>query len=541
MKSAIDRFVNDSYGKEMEVAASDIYSQYRNRDIPRKHARFYCPECHETVFFRRKGSGEFYHQTKTDFSPECDKRVDGNSDLYIYERTGLPIYLTKSYGTTYNINIAFPALGEQKLQQAFSDKVTLTINNKLTIPITPSRFYADETTLIPIDFVPLNSKNYIIDIKGVGSNLIQKKWSNYADGFHSAGAIFSIHNNFGKKIKRGNSIVIKNEYYLVSKDFNPPFPEIHFKKIGNINLNSNNFNVYIFSVNVSVDSHRFNNINNYFSSRFKVWLIEKCATISPIWPPAIDRGEHILCSNNSVVFCNVESGNDIPKVFSYSGKDSRQIPVDIDHHNNKTIKLGVHIYEPTIASVDTKYTGQEICIRKAPILSPSSSINIAISSKSNDIIDTSNAVDYHHVSNGIVVTSNTKFTMVLKASTQVFKPIHIVKPETTLDEFKGLSKVFLAYGSSQYGYVIFDSFNIVNTSQTIHIDEQQLISNVIKNSRGALIPAPLWIKDLFHLCDANKLMFLKETLKISLKNGKTYAPLISYLSHLRRILTYEQS
>ena len=126
MKYAIDRFVNNREGKEIEVSASDIYEQYRGGYIPRKHDRFFCSECQEKVFWRCRGGQQpdvFYHQKKTDFSPECDKRVDGNSDLYIYERTGLPIYITHKYGDVYDLNIAFPALGEQRLQQAFNNKL----------------------------------------------------------------------------------------------------------------------------------------------------------------------------------------------------------------------------------------------------------------------------------------------------------------------------------------------------------------------------------------------------------------------------------
>jgi len=226
VKYAIDRFVNDREGKEIEVSASDIYEQYRGGYIPRKHDRFFCPECQEKVFWRCRGGQQpdvFYHQKKKDFSPECDKRVDGNSDLHIYERTGLPIYITHKYGDEYNLNIAFPALGEQRLQQAYNNKLTVSINGKLTVPVTPSQFYADEITPVPIDFIPYYEKNYTIEISGAGAYAIQKKWSDYADGFSSEGAIFSIHNNFGKKIKRGDSITIEKEYYLIAKDFRP-FP-----------------------------------------------------------------------------------------------------------------------------------------------------------------------------------------------------------------------------------------------------------------------------------------------------------------------------
>ena len=98
MKFAIDRFVNNREGQEMEVSAADIYEQCHGGEPLRAKTRFYCPECHERVFWHcRSSSGRlpdfFSHYARTDSSPECDKRVDGRSDLYIYERTGLPLYL----------------------------------------------------------------------------------------------------------------------------------------------------------------------------------------------------------------------------------------------------------------------------------------------------------------------------------------------------------------------------------------------------------------------------------------------------------------
>ena len=109
MKYAIDRFVNNREGQEMEVSAADIYEQCHGGKPLRADTRFYCPECHERVFWHCRGGrlpDFFSHHAKTESSPECDKRVDGRSDLYIYERTGLPLYLSLKYGDVSSLNIA---------------------------------------------------------------------------------------------------------------------------------------------------------------------------------------------------------------------------------------------------------------------------------------------------------------------------------------------------------------------------------------------------------------------------------------------------
>lgn len=540
MKYAIDRFVNNREGKEIEVSASDIYEQYRGGYIPRKHDRFFCSECQEKVFWRCRGGQQpdvFYHQKKTDFSPECDKRVDGNSDLYIYERTGLPIYITHKYGDVYDLNIAFPALGEQRLQQAFNNKLTVSINDRLTIPVTPSQFYADEITPIPIDFIPYYGKNYTIEISGIGASAIQKKWSDFADGFSSEGAIFSIHNSFGKKIKRGDSIAIKKEYYLIAKDFRPFYPEIRTHKIGRIRLNDCDYGVFVFSINVSVESTRFNSINSYFYSRFKVWLLEKAATVLPLWPPTIDHVDQLVFSNKATVYCDVESGNNVPKVFTYSGKDVCQIPVDEDYHNNKTVKLGVYTVEPTVVSVDRKYTGREISIRKTPPVFSTASHSVVLSTNCEEIIDTTLCVDSTILKDGVYIRTNTKFTAVLESANHVFKPVSIVDAQTSLESYKGLKRMLFTYRSSPYGYVVFHSFAVNAPRKTFDIDEQLLLSEAKKHLRGSIVTAPLWIKEVLHWCDIYDMRQLSAFLKVALQDGKIHKPLVIYLSNLRRKLS----
>lgn len=91
MRYAIDRY---AVGVEEEVCADEFDGQYY---IPRKQNRFFCPECGEVVYFRTKGGNhpnQFYHQEKTDRTSECDKRVDGRSELTLSQRVVLPIYLT---------------------------------------------------------------------------------------------------------------------------------------------------------------------------------------------------------------------------------------------------------------------------------------------------------------------------------------------------------------------------------------------------------------------------------------------------------------
>lgn len=67
-----------------------------------------------TCFLESQGRGQpdkFVHYAKTASSPECDKRVDGRSELNLYERVGLPVALSRSGDSNFRLNIMFPAVG----------------------------------------------------------------------------------------------------------------------------------------------------------------------------------------------------------------------------------------------------------------------------------------------------------------------------------------------------------------------------------------------------------------------------------------------
>ena len=46
---------------------------------------------------------------------ECDLRVDGNSNLTIYERLGIPLYLTTSKMHGYELNIGLKSISHDQL------------------------------------------------------------------------------------------------------------------------------------------------------------------------------------------------------------------------------------------------------------------------------------------------------------------------------------------------------------------------------------------------------------------------------------------
>ena len=190
MEYAIDRY---SVGTEIEVSAGDFDNSY----IPRRTSRFFCPECGEQVYWRAGGGSHyshFYHKVKTARSPECDKRVDGRAGLNLYERVGLPLFLS-NVGGSFQLSIGFPALGARLLQQAAQKNIKVIIKGgsyERSAPLNSNMFFDSTTTLVPINFIPSYASTYSITLTPPYSAYeIIRRWSDYADGFDYGGAIFS--------------------------------------------------------------------------------------------------------------------------------------------------------------------------------------------------------------------------------------------------------------------------------------------------------------------------------------------------------------
>lgn len=218
MKYAIDRY---GIGNEIEVNADDFDNQHY---IPQRRTRFYCPECNEIVFFRAKGGShpnQFYHKEKTDRTPECDKRVDGRSNLTISQRVGLPLFITQISTGNFQLNIGFPAISAKTLDNAAQFDCTVKMSSYQqcrTVKVNQTNFLSDNTTLIPIDFIPLYGRNYSISVVGKAQFFdLQRKWSNYADGFESNGAIFSYSETGGKKFVEVIAYLLTDTIMLLSE------------------------------------------------------------------------------------------------------------------------------------------------------------------------------------------------------------------------------------------------------------------------------------------------------------------------------------
>ena len=75
--------------------------------------------------------------------------------LNLYERVGLPVYLSVRAGNWFCLNIGFPALGEQLLLRAAQQGIKVCVaeaETQKTISVDAGHFLKDNVTLVPVNF-----------------------------------------------------------------------------------------------------------------------------------------------------------------------------------------------------------------------------------------------------------------------------------------------------------------------------------------------------------------------------------------------------
>lgn len=353
MKTAIDFYTR---GKQKEANADEY---------DRKHFysrnRFLCPECGEPVHLTgSKYSNHFSHFKKSDVSAVCDRRVDGIPIESVYERIGMPVYLQEDISNHFSLYLGFKTMPLSLLKKAQEEKIEFTINGRITYKVNLERFSAENTTYLQVDFVPASDQKYLIHFTPDGkSSAIKKYWSNYADGFSDDGALFTVSERQGKKIRHGDFLSSDTEYYWLRRQQSLPsyIPGIKFKRVGELELLTVKYYVFkgIFLTNIT-DSE-FDSLTNYLRNNLKVHLLEKQPEVVPVWPPVIKHEDGYMVNEGvRKIYGHVVSGNDDPKVYLFKGIDA--VPIKLNA-TNSIVEIPISDAN-NLVNVDRKYVSTGI-------------------------------------------------------------------------------------------------------------------------------------------------------------------------------------
>ena len=489
MKYAIDRYI---VGTEKEVSAKEFDDIY----IPNRRERFFCPECGEIVFFRNKGGkkpSQFYHQEKTEKTPECDKRVDGRSELSLSQRVGLPVYITRTKTNYYNLCIGFPAFSEKILDSELNGNCWICITDGVhhrDIQLNHTNFIENEITLVPINFIPDNEKNFKIKLSGNNDlylEQIKRKLSDYADGFNTYGALFSYNENGGKKIRRGDSISTYKYYYAVVK-FKysmPSMQEIYSEVQGSFRIGSELFKVLKIEIRVSVeDKTSFNRISVFLKNYFGVWLLECLPELIPIWPPAVQRECLIPVDERTTLTCAVSSGNIKPDVYIYSDRNVQKKDIDYSENDVDIVKINV-CSTPITLSVDRKYVGREVSIISKDLPTSHHKYQIHLKDKVGKVFSWEE-ITPDLFSKELFISSNAKIEMIIGTNQKFCKRIDIKEEITPLPVDKNCIELFFVTENAVVMHFLVKSNTVFNID---YKNYERLVSSA---NLGVMVPIPRW-------------------------------------------------
>lgn len=527
MKYAVDQYM---LGHEQEVAAKSFLPLSY---IPRRKERFFCPECGETVFFRAKGDGEFYHQKQTERTPECDRRVDGRSGLSLYERTGLSIYIVCDTNERYSLGISFPPLGRQTLDIATQQKAGIRITagvEKREFSVNSTLFFADQSTLLPIDFLPPAGKNYAIEVQNAdGIASIRQKWANYADGFEFGGGLFHGGDEGGRKIRRGDGVSPGKRYYVVTTNlYSSPYPEIQAERIGFIHLKNDELTVSKLTINVSTkDAKRYSLVNSYLKSRFGVWLLETPPELTTLWPPTVSQQDTQVPVIPAIkkLYCAVSSGNNTPNIYLYS--ETLNFPLVASENSVILPFYGSEI----AASVDRKYVGRETFYRKSLCPVHIFSYEFSLEDNTGQMIDweTFTQISLSRVS---TVKANAKMELIIGCKGRIYQHMPIRKEVTLMPSLEHPEDVYWAIQENDR-HSIFFYYRAKENASATQLDETCVLAILKKNRYGPLIPAPVWVAQLVRSCRKRGNIELARFIRNEIRGGKIQLGLLDALFSMK--------
>ena len=522
MKYAIDRYET---GSEKEVSADIFYGEY----IPQKHVRFFCPECGEPVFWRSRGGSQpdkFSHYSKTELSPECDKRVDGNLKLNLYERVGLPVYLTVRAGNQFCLNIGFPALNEQLLLKAHRQQIQVCVAGagyQKTIVVDAGNFLEDSITLVPVNFVPKMGENYVVTIFPKEKALeIQKSWSDYADGFSCGGAIFAYGETEGKKIRRGDTVSPDRQYYVIARCFMPP-QEILWKKLGTISLSKEVYQVYLITICVSIeDINRYRYVENYLQKEFGVWLLQTSPELIPLWPPVTEQGAMVPVLSRSKMFCAISSGNDVPNVYRYDGTEVSSMVVGKGESGSYTVSFSVALRE-MILSVDRKYVGREVSFQDKEIVRPRFQYDYSIEDESG------NPIEWKDLTREVFaapffLNANARMDLYIGCRDMTFRHMTVREQRLSVPGQYNSQEIFFVAEDGVFFHV-----EAENIKKTKYLQTVLTVDTIRACHGGAWVPVPYWVEYVLLECKRTGNERIVEEVRKRIEKGRIPIGLLNVL------------
>lgn len=204
-----------------------------------------------------------------------------------YERAGLPLYLLRR-GDYFSLNIGFYPIEQQALIDASVVGLSFSLftqdHTQLATKYISEESFSNQTTI----FLQLTnrSQEYLLQFSHQPlPREIDEKWNNPIEGLEDTGTFFQFHEQGGLKIKKGGSIEVNVDYYLLSQDDpRESLDDSLVEKAGEIDFTTDYWtkdvlNVYRIKINSITER------NKNFCFERKVLLVTESPKFDPLWPP----------------------------------------------------------------------------------------------------------------------------------------------------------------------------------------------------------------------------------------------------------------
>lgn len=514
MKTAIDFYER---GKLKEANADEY-----NRSSYYSKNRFICPECGEPVHLTGSKYANFFsHYKKTDISAECERRVDAIPSSSLYQRMGLPLYLRYEGKEYFRLYIGFRKMSVSLMRIARECNALVVLDGKTKYRVSDERFSSKETTLIGIDYIPMYGRNYSITyLPEKMESLLSENWSDYADGFSFDGAIFTVTEQGGKKIRHGDTISCDTEYYWVRRQPTLPafVPGINMQKVGVLGLKDNKWYVYKGYFTSSIIDSQYETLCQYLRNNLKVYLLEKKPEFVPMWPPVIMYEDgYVVDENVKTVYGYISSGNEEPKVYEFKGNRALYNELFID---DKVTRVYMDTSE-TVINIDRKYISNGVLLTKERILYVSQNADIIVKNGGeSQVIEGIKEIK----SSGIQISGNNVFdVIVIHENGEVKNNTGLI--EIQVDNLSQNDTILIIQSKRLLGILYNESIETVENNRS---DFESIWKCIVLNQNKEFIKIPFEIrKRLVSLLNGNEK--LDREIQRLLKANLISKPVISLL------------
>ena len=254
------------------------------------------------------------------------------------------MYIRK-YIDGYRLCLGFRRLPTQIIEKSVENNVYIQIRGIDThihkYFVNFENFSDEYITYIPVNCLPNTNDVKLVYSSPIASKDLSPYWSNFAQKFnHDYGALFRQGVDGGKILRKGENIETYTKYYLLIKNgyILNSFPCIRYQKIATVLLNNVNYHLLEISIEVTVSNvYKFQEVFDFFLKNFNLFLLEKCADVTLLWPPSMKTDDGFITNLNNDLFFNVKTSNTNSKAFIYRDNNAMPFEYKLNKFNNNYV------------------------------------------------------------------------------------------------------------------------------------------------------------------------------------------------------------